>query len=350
MTAEDRLRDAFGDLAYRAERDINPNLHYPGASAPTPARPRIPRRPALALAAIAVVAAGATAVALNQGGDGQDIETGPASSVETDVTGSTVDGDSPTTGETSDSTLADGTAPDDAVADARYRVATSVVQADAGDPFLNVRLGPDPGAELLAKLPATYTGLAATGRTETAEDGGTWLEVERRHPVAGSTVIQDTGRPPAGWVNAAFVEALPDGLPVTTTEVPACAGGFEPIDTGSGLSDGYVYAMETGQVTDDCLRVVVTFGTGQSPFEWYDLPDGTGPAAGLPDVFTTMSGGLGATLDLGPVDGVWPRATDDGQVYVVRRADRSLELVTPLPVDGVTVTGLPDRGIVVIDM
>ena len=233
----------------------------------------------------------------------------------------------------------------------RFRVATAAVAADTADPFLNVRLDPRADGELLAKLPATYTGLLATGRTETADDGGTWLEVELAHPVAVSSVDRSTGRPPAAWVNAAFVEGLPGGLAVTSDEVRPCAGGFEPVDVGPGLSTGYILGMESGLVEAGCLRTVLTFGAGANVFDWLTVPAGTAPATGLPPVFTTMSGGQGASFELGPVTGVWPRASDtaDG-LYAVRSRDGSIDLLTPRPTDGVTLTGLPERGIVVIDI
>ncbi len=357
MNPDERLRAAFRDLSERAARDVNPSLGRPTVDPMTQLdhrRARGPRRPVLAIAAAAVVTAGAVAaIGLTRGDDGTGLETGPAETSTDDTSNRGSDGSPATTADPATTGTADGAPPtgDGEVSPReRRRVATALVVADTDDPFLNVRLDPEPGADLLAKLPATYTGLIATGQTETAADGGRWIEVELVHPVAVTTVERDTGRPPSGWVNAAFTEPLPESLPVTLAEVPACAGGFEPIETGAGLADGHVYGLDAGRVTDDCLRVVVTFGAGRAPFEWYELPGSIGPAAGLPDVVVTMSGGQGASLDLGAVSSAWPTATDDEQVYVVRSVDRSLDLVTPRHVDGVTVTGLPDRGVAVIDL
>lgn len=335
------------------------------ASQPDPSanpRPNVPWRTGLAVAGAAVLTAAGLAVTL-RGGDDDDGDQQVAADQTTTSDDSTSPGGDPTGGDSTDPTDDGGT--DDTtdpsggdggtggptIAIDRYRVRTAAVAADAADPYLNLRLSPGSGGDLLAKLPATYTGLAATGRTETAADGGTWVEVELLHPVAVTTVERDTGRPPAGWVNASFVEALPGGLAVTTDEVPACAGGFERIDTGSGLATGYLHGMDSALVEPGCLRVVLTFGEGTNVFDWRTVPEGTAPAGGLPEVFNTMSGGLGATFELGAVTGAWPGATDTGDgVYAVRAPDHSVDLVIPAPVRGVTETGLPERGIVVIDL
>jgi hypothetical protein len=362
MTAEDRLRDAYRDVAARATRDVDPGLDTSAAPSTGPSGGRRGGRlrgPGLVMAGLALIVAAGVAIVALTGDDGdQQVATDDLTTTTGDGTGdgsvgATTD---PTADDTTDGSTTDGTDPDgidgtDGEDGDRYRVATGLVEADTADPFLNVRLEPDAGAGLLAKLPATYTGLVATGRAETAPDGGDWLEVELRHPVAVTTVDRDRGRPPAGWVNAAFVEPLRGGLAVTVDEVPPCAGGFDPIDTGPGIGPGYLYALESGLVEPGCLRVVLTFAEGQTPFEWLGLSDRVGPADGLPDLFTAMSGGLGARVELGRVDGAWPGATDTGDgIYAARSSDRSIDLVTARAVDGVTLTGLPERGIAVIDL
>ena len=359
MTSEERLRGAFRDLTVRVARDIDPSRRNPSMadlatarSQSEPGRPRRPHWPALAVAAgaFAVLLAGGLALAMTRGDDSA-IETGPARETTTDTASDTpATTAQPDEQPTTTTPLGTPGVADDVAPETRLRVVTELVLADVNDPFLNVRLDPDPGADLLAKLPATYTGLAATGRTETASDGGDWIQVHLIDPVSVSTVDRETGEPPSGWVNAAFVEALPEWLPVTTQDVPPCTGGFESVDTGGGLRDGYVYALEGAEVRDDCLRVVVTFGRGQAPVDWYDVPVGTGPAVGLPELFVTSSGRYGASLDLVAVEQAWPLATADGGMFVVRQADRSLDLVTTHHVEDVTITGLPDRGMAVIDL
>ncbi|MEM9564216.1 MAG: hypothetical protein AAGA93_16460 [Actinomycetota bacterium] len=379
MTADDRIRAAFEDLSDRAARSAA------GADRPVPDAGRSGGRgassspwlrPGLAVAGLAVaVAAGAAAVTLGGGGggDGQQVATETPTSLDGSAdsddaggaddsrpvatTDEAVDPDADSTGSTTDPTV-------DPVLDAgRYRVATAAVAADTADPFLNVRAAPDAGAELVAKLPAAYVGLDATGRTETAADGGTWLEVALLDPVPladPSLADGGDGVPVSGWVNAGFVEALPDGLAVTTDELPACGGpGADGDDGGGGgaaadaggLDDGHVYAVRSGYVSGDCLRIVLTFGAGSAPFVWGELPGGTGPATAVPAVFTTQSGGSGIIVDLGPVDSAWPAATETGDgVYIVRADDGRLDLVVPVAAQEAGVTALPGRGLVVVDL
>ncbi len=368
MTAEDRIRAAFGDLSDRAANSsAGAARAVPGAdgSGRGGGSPSPWLRPGLAVAGLAVVvAAGAAVVAIGGGGDdGQQVATetptslddGDAADAGPDDGQPVVTPDDGDDGEDRDDTESTtGPAADPILVAGRYRVTTAVVAADAADPFLNVRAGADAGSALVAKLPATYAGLEATGRTELAADGGTWLEVVLLDPVVladPSSADDGPGVPVAGWVNAGFVEALPDGLDVTTDEVPACAGGDGAAAGAGGLDDAHVYAVRSGYVSRDCLRIVLTFGAGQAPFVWSDLPPGTGPAAALPTVFTAMSGGSGVVVDLGPVGSAWPGATETGDgVYVARADDGALDLVVPTPAREAGVTALPDRGLIVVDL
>ena len=246
-------------------------------------------------------------------------------------------------------------APVPGEAGARYRVDTAKVAADANDPFLNVRLGPGTDSDIIAKLPPTYRGLVMTDQpAATSDDGATWLPVMLTDPVQVSLGEPLHGGQPIGWVNAAFLIPLEDGIAVGTDEVPACTFGPEETGTLGGLtSTGYVYSLESRRIGDgDCLRVVVTLGAGSTPFMWEDVPAGTGPADQLPDTFVSSSGGMGVTLELGDnIDSAWPGATetDDG-VYIARSNDGTVDLITPTPVSRVGVTPLADSGILVIDM
>ncbi len=238
-----------------------------------------------------------------------------------------------------------------AAAGDRLRVDTEAVRADTADPFLNVRAGADADAQLVAKLPPTYRGLRATGEREATDDGADWIEVELLHPVAYSGPDPD-GDNPTGWVNAAYAAVLADGIGVGLDEVPGC---FPTDDAGApigGLAGaGYVYGLESGFLSDDCLRVVLTFAPGSSPYLWTEVPTGTGPASALPGMVVTSSGGTGVTVDLGNVSSAWPGATDtDDGVYVARADDGTLDLVSPLPVRSVVTTPLRDLGVVVIDL
>ncbi len=358
MNPDDQIRTTFDDLADRVARDV--------ASVDDPSQRRKPgllARPGLAIAGLVVVAGvGAAAIGLaGGGGDDQQVATdSPTTTVaDDDVTASTLDDGTPA----DDGSPGDpDDAPDDPAGDPatptgdRFRVATALVSADAADPFLNVRGDPDARSDLVAKLPATYTGLrATTGQPEAAEDGGTWIEVELLHPVAAAEFSLGSGfgvdRRPRGWVNQAFIEPLADGLPVGTDELPACGAEAEGFGSPGSLADGHVAAMESAFVTDTCLRLVLTFGTGGAPYEWTSLPDGTGPATAVPESMTLSSGGATSTIDLGPIDSAWPGATDTADdLYLARGDDGSLDLVVVGRADVTGVTPRPEIGAIVVDL
>jgi hypothetical protein len=238
-----------------------------------------------------------------------------------------------------------------AAAGDRLRVDTEAVRADTADPFLNVRAGAGAAADLVAKLPPSYRGLRAAGEREAGDDGADWIEVELLHPVAYSGP-DPGGDSPTGWINAAYAFVLADGLGVGTDEVPGCVPTDDAGASIGGLAGaGYVYGLESGFLSDDCLRVVLTVAPGSSPYLWTEVPAGTGPASALPGMVVTSSGGTGVTVDLGNVSSAWPGATDtDDGVYVARADDGTLDLVSPLPVRSVVTTPLRDIGVVVIDL
>lgn len=360
MNPEDRIRNAYDDLDGRVARDVRPTAD---PSRTERARPGLLRRPALAIAGLVVVAgAGAAAVGLAGGGDDQQVATDSPTTTVTDddevtatTTGDATDDDAtPGDGSSDDAASGDDQAPQpEPTPDDRFRVATELVAADAADPFLNVRGDPDARSDLVAKLPATYTGLRATGQTETAADGGTWLQVELIHPVtlAAAEPADGAGRGPVGWVNQAFVEPLVDGLPVGTDELAACGMEAESFGSAGTLDDGHVAALESAFVSETCLRVVLTFGAGQAPFDWIDLPDGAGPATAVPATITRTSGGITSEIDLGPITSTWPEATDTtNHLYLVRGDDDRLDLVFVGRADVVGVTARPDIGALVIDL
>ncbi|MDH4277253.1 MAG: Gmad2 immunoglobulin-like domain-containing protein [Acidimicrobiia bacterium] len=369
---EAHITDAFRDLSRRAGTvpvDNGPHVRAAaggrrGRRAANSANPfgGGERRliPALAFAVLAVIAVfGAWQLLPGDDSGSADIAT-DGDLADDGTTGDTDDSDGAiTTGDgTSDSIdtttdTDDGATPAIGEAGARYRVDTAKVAADTGDPFLNVRWAPDAGAELLAKLPPTYRGIVLTGESATADEGATWFSVQLIDPVQVNLGEPLHGGQPIGWVNAAFILPLEDGIAVGTDEVPACAFLPEESGTVGGLSSsGYVYALESRRLRDDCLRVVVTLGAGSTPFMWEEIPAGTGPATALPDAFVTSSGGSGVSLELGDnIASVWPNATetDDG-VYIARSNDGTVDLVTPVPVGRVGITPLAGSGILVIDM
>ncbi len=241
-----------------------------------------------------------------------------------------------------------GTAPEPALPDFaadRCRVNSAMVEADKSDPYLNVRMGPGTSSNILAKLPPTYTGLRWTGEEQTTDDGAIWYQVTLLDPVATTPGEPLEGRNPVGWVNSAFLEFLPQGLPVTLDEVPACVDHIGDIAAvrGSHPASG-IYALESAYLSAHCLRVVVTFGSGEMPFTW-DVARNIVPADSVPEVLDVWN-----HFSLGGIDTVWQGAgqTSDG-VYVVDTGD-GLELWALQYPQRATLTALPDRGILVVDL
>jgi len=284
--------------------------------------------------------------AVNVATDGETTDDGDGGITSTEDT--TTDPAETTTGTDTDS---DPTPVDDPSSGDRYRVDTGAVAADTADPFLNVRTGVGADQPLLAKLPPTYRGLAATGDAETTGDGATWIEVELLNPVGLEGPHENSWENPVGWVNVAFTLPLTDGIAVGTDEVPACSSTTPGAVGGSLGSAGFVYALESTKLSDNCLRVVLTVAAGSNPYFWDQVPEGTGPASGLPTILVSSSGAMGVTVDLGPLSMVWPQATETADdLYIARGYDRSVDLVTPVPVSGVHMTPIDDDGLVVIDL
>ncbi len=375
MNADDKLRSAYRDLSGRAERAAD-QLQSSTAKASNAGtsianrgrdnRLRSARRPLLAAAAAIAVAAGVAAVGLR--GDNQPVETdGPAADSGLDEDGQESDvvdgGDDDGADENPDRNNLDDPAdqidPNPADGRQRLRVATAAVAADTADPYLNVRATPNADGDLMAKLPATYTGLLATGETETAADGGTWVQVQMLDPVYLTLFEPLHGARPIGWVNQAFVEVLPDGVPVGTDELAACqpsdgapsnGGGSDESDSGNG----FVYALESAYVSENCLRVVLTFADGPLDFFVFDaetVPSGTGPATSVPPSIQIVQTGTlaGAIVDLGSIDAAFTTETNNG-IYLVRQPDQTIDLVAPFGVDGAELTLLADRGLAVVDL
>ncbi len=365
---EAHITEAFRDLSRRAGTvrvDNGPHIRAAGGRRTNPFGNRGGRVgdnrliPALAFTVMAAVAGfGAWQLLPDEDSGSTDIATD--GSLTDDGTADN-NGDSDGAITTDDGTDSTDTTDDnngDAVpvvgeAGARYRVDTAKVAADTNDPFLNVRLTPNARGELMAKLPPTYRGIVLTGESATADDGATWFEVQLIDPVQVDLGEPLHGGLPVGWVNAAFLIPLDDGIAVGTDEVPACAFGPEQRGAFGGLSStGYVYGLESRRLGADCLRVVVTLAAGSNPFLWEEVPAGTGPAASLPNSFVSSSGGMGVTVELGDnIASAWTSATDtDDDVYIARSTDGTVDLVITVPVGRVGITPLARSGILVIDM
>lgn len=326
MKPEDRIRAAFNDLSRRvADEPTRP--FTPG----TEASPRARWLPALAGAAGVIVVIGG--IALLQILPGEPAVTVPPA---TEATPPTTTVPPPTTTPTTEPVSAQ---PDD-----RFRVDGERVAGDASDPFLNVRIEPDPGADLLAKLPPTYRGLRATGAEASATDGGSWVEVELLHPTpltAGTAPTDGTN--PTGWVNSAFILPLADGISVGSGDLEPCSGEGEFGD-GDGAAS-YVASLEVVRLSSGCVRIVVGFGFGTGDFEWANV---TGSLLTSPPAWQELQNPLPFMLALPNSTMAWPQATDAGDVYVVRRPDLSVGITSLEPADRVIVRAF--EGMLVIDL
>ena len=226
---------------------------------------------------------------------------------------------------------------------ARTAVNAAAVEADADDPFLNVRATPDPDGELVAKLPPDYTGMVVTGRSETLTNGAEWIQVLLFDPVAQENGGSVSDGYPNGWVNAALTSELTGGVSVTPDQLSPCSRDGASTAPG-GVTDGYVYSVEHARLSDTCDRLVISFGTGALPF----LGSVTGEA---PSVSVEGAGDATGyvTIDLGPISDAWFGAADNRSgVYLVRGQDDYLDIVTSFPVEDAIVTTLDGR--VVVDL
>ncbi len=332
MNPEDRIRAAFSELRDRVPDQPTRPMHPAGV-----------RRLVPALAGIATVAV--IGLLAWQILPGERPVTGPSTETSSPSSTTPATGATPTTGGPVTTTQPVGGEV------TRYRVDTEKVLADTSDPYLNLRYDPSADSPIVAKLPPTYTGLVRAGEITAGPDGGEWMRVSLKDPVQILNTETTEDAVVYGWVNTAFVEPLPEGLPVTLAEIPACTGETTGITEPAGSRPPEnVYALESGLVAEDCLRIVLTFGTGPASFDWLSTAAEAGPANYLPTIQELQSR-QPYTLDLRDIAAVNPTATDtpDG-VYIVRTADLTVQMWAPLPVTESTVWGLNERGIVVVDL
>ena len=230
----------------------------------------------------------------------------------------------------------------------RYRVNAAMVAADTVDPYLNVRHRPGTSNDIKAKLPPTYAGIRWTGESQQSEDGQTWYMVELLDPIAVNLLEPLHGGVPAGWVNSTYLEELPEGVRVTSEELPPCSGAGE-FGSEGGNSDTHVSSLEIAEIGPGCTRVVLGFSTGQASYGFEDVPSGTRPAGSLPRWYESQ-GPYPMIINLPDTITVWPGATDAEGVYVVRERDGSLSLRVMHPANTTYIHSLPDKGLIVVDL
>lgn len=341
MKPEDRIRAAYRSLAARAARDVDAGVELGRL------RKERGRRmtPALTAAVVAVALIGSVALFARFAGPGSAPQ-GPADAVPPSTSTSrplTVDdptrGSNPTT-----------TPPPAADQVTLYRVDSTRVAADVADPFLDVRVEPDPEARIVAKLPPTYSGVRWLGDARVAPDGAVWYRVQLEDPVPVDVGVVGAGLagPVGGWVDSAFLIPLPEGLPVTASELTPCDGGTDFERTGPE-TPMHVSSLRAAEIAPGCTRIVLGFSTGPAPSTWSDVGPGTAPAATLP-TWQMVSSPWPLIVQFPDITSAWPDAAGLPGFHLVRQPDRSLSLTVTHPADDVWIRSIPARGLLVVDL
>ncbi len=235
-------------------------------------------------------------------------------------------------------------------------VPTHRVAGVAVDDVLNVRHGPDPGADILAGLAPAYAGVAWTGEEAISPDGGTWWRVELLDPVRLSGLLEPLhGGRPIGWVNSAFLEPISDGLPVDFARLACDAGGaigiFQTEPEGAGTwSADHVYSMRHG-VSGDCNRLVITLGSGFTPGLVEDITTDIRPADEIPVTGLANEERMTISWDelAGTREEAMQLATPHGPILVVLDEFGTFAVVFTYPVTGPRYRAFPDEGRIVLD-
>lgn len=242
-------------------------------------------------------------------------------------------------------------APPDPVFVPAGPIATHRVVGVRHDDVLNVRHTPGADGVLFAELAPTYAGVRATGRSEQVDDGGRWLEVELLQPTELFGLGEPLhGGPAIGWANAAFLEELDDGNPVSfERRVCTLEGGASSAIPGGGIGDfpaDHVFAVDHAS-GPGCERVVVTFGTGFDGFFRFEgtsaRPSDHVPAGAIVDGTRFGVGFAGVHNALQT-----EVATPHGPVLIVGGVD-GVSVVFSFPVEDASAAMLGDEGRVVID-
>ena len=330
---------------------VNPTSQRSGGSHRRVDPASIARIALIVIALVGAACSGTTPPAEEGSDSGVVDETGDGVDTD-DTTEADTDPDPDPDPDTDDESEPDVPEPSRPVPD--LRVAFDAVRADTDDPYLNVRLDPDPRADILAKLPPMYAGLSDQDETETV-DGETWRRVELLDsvPLLVSAIDrpgEGTAGRVLGWVNERFVQPAPDGLAVGTDEVPACAASENTTSglgdrSGDAASDLTIHSFRSARLSEDCVRTVIGFGVRSDEGTFTDLAV-VEPLPAVPDhTITTFLG----TLDLGDTSTVWPRATDSSYGYVARDRDGGLSAQLGFEPAETWVTPLPGRGLLILD-
>lgn len=316
--SEDRIRRSFDELRDQAS-GADPEV--PLMSLNQPASPRIAWIPALAAAAVIIVAVGAIGFLFGRVG-GDDVVT-PLSTL-TPTTPTTIADSSPpstgapaTTGQPSATTTPAVDTSDAPSPDREGWAVTGV----ASDDVLNVREGPGASFPIVGELAHDATGITVLADGTTPFEGSPWNQVLLADGTRGF-VNSEFLRPPTGWL------AGVDEVPCTAAETTAAA-------SGTGGDANSVIGLEVLEAPD-CTRYVVVLGrSGEVLTE----------AAGVAGDVTVTSGTSRVEIALpAAISDVAPRATNawlaEGVALVVQPVGSTEQLEVHVLHDSARLAGV----------
>ena len=358
MMTDDRTRQAFERLRGQVDEQADPRAALQRIIKPAPPR----WIPALAVAAALAALIGVAGLLGGSGATGDvadEVTSAPSSTTEQPATTATP----PTTGEPAPGGPAapDTSTPDTSSAgtddEAPPRpVATHRVAGVRVDDVLNVRQQPDAEATLAARLAPSYAGILWTGDEAVAADGGVWYQVQLLEP----TRLFNLGEPlhgglPTGWVNAAFLEPIGDGLAVDFDRLPCELGGgigavqAEPEGDGT-LPVDHIYSLQHGR-SGGCSRLIVTVGTNFTADRWDIIDIDIRPADSIPTA--ALANEEGMVVAFPSIDGARPEAmqvvTDHGPILVTRNATGTFAVEFAFDVARPNYRTFPEEGRIVLD-
>ncbi len=303
MNADDRIRAAFSNLVGRSRA-----LNTTDALGKVKGEPRNSKFfPAVAAGLSITLLVGVVAIAKLFRVDGDPISPPEIFTTTTTLTPSP-----------------DSTMGEDPLSEAgRFRVNYDLVSGDP-EPYLNVRNGAGVDAEIIAKLPPSYTGLVWTGAAEMVGESE-WFQVRLLDPVLVTS--PEVVGSPTGWVNSHYLEELPEGLPVTVSELLPCSleGGSSE---GGATDQNYLYSLDVSRIDSTCLRIVVGFAAGDAPLSWDGVLDSAESNAAPPTHYQ-LGGTESFEVSLPGTRSVWMGATEDLGVFAVRNHNRSISILYP---------------------
>ncbi len=360
--SDQQIRDAYERLQSDVDQTSDPARAYRSVTG----GPQRPRGLVVAVAAAVVVLVIGLAAILQPGDEGGEVASNPPPASSVVPTSQSTPSTSTATAPTTDTTTATSRSgvPDNTIpgrvedpGTPSAPVPTHRVSGVAADDVLNVRHEPDPAAPVLARLAPAYAGIEWTGEQVTALDGGTWYRVVLLDPVR----LLNLGEPlhggaPAGWVNAAFLAPIADGLAIDFDRLACELGGgigavsVESEGPGQFPAD-HVYGLDYG-ARGDCHRIIISLGSAYSPeVAWELIETDLRPADQIPAGFVTNEERMMVSWKdlMGAREEAMQVETPAGPVLVTRDEFDTFAVVFTFPVKGPNYRTVPEEGRVVID-